>query len=148
MTKLLVISNRYPAHPDDGASPFVFDFVKRLRQNEIDVTVLTPFHQAERYDDEYNAIRFKWSETKKTIGSIPKYSPRSWYKSYKYFRNGWSQTKTLHQEKKFDFVLALWAAPSGIFARKLKNLYSVPYAVWCLGSDIHSYARLPFVGKK
>ncbi|MEE9443085.1 MAG: glycosyltransferase [candidate division Zixibacteria bacterium] len=148
MIKLLLISNRYPAHPDDGASPFVFDFVKRLRQKDIDVTVLTPYHKADRYDDEYNAIRFKWSEAKKTIGSLSKYSPLSWYKIYKYFKNGVSQSIALHEKNNFDFTLALWSAPSGIFAKKLKDMYGMPYAVWCLGSDIHSYAQLPVVGKK
>lgn len=148
MIKLLLISNRYPSNSDDGASPFVYDFVKRLRNNQIDVTVLTPFHQSDKYDEDYEAVRFIWSESKKTIGSLPKYSPLSWYKIYKYFNNGWNRTKTLHEEKNFDFTLALWAAPSGIFAKKLKEQSGVPYAVWCLGSDIHSYAQLPIAGKK
>ena len=42
--------------------------------------------------------------------------------------------------------MALWAAPSGLTARRLKNEFALPYAVWCLGSDIHTYARLPYVG--
>jgi len=143
--KLLLITNRYPAHPDDGASPFVADFVSRLRHHDIQCTVVTPHHEAAHYDDD-DVIRFRWGEDKKTIGALPLYRPSSWQKIAAYFRAGYSEADRLHRLTGFDFCLALWAAPSGLIARRLYHNCGLPYAVWCLGSDIHTYARLPLIG--
>lgn len=145
MIKVLLITNRFPAHPDDGASPFVADFVSGLKRHDIETTVLTPHHDAPVYEFTDNVIRFEWGEGGKTIGSLPKLSPGSWLKIASYFRHGNEEVLRLHRERQFDFCLALWAAPSGIFARNLKLKTGLPYAVWCLGSDIHTYPRLPVV---
>ncbi len=145
MPKLLIISNRYPAHADDGASPFVADFVRGLQRNDVECTVLTPYHYAEKYNEICRTIRFEWGEKDRTIGSLPKLSPISWHKIYKYFKNGMAIASELHEKNRFDLCLALWAAPSGIFARELKKKYNLPYAVWCLGSDIHTYPKIPIV---
>jgi len=143
--KLLIITNRYPANINDGASPFVADFVDGLRQVNIDGTVLTPFHHSKSYDEDDSVVRFAWGEKHRTIGSLPKYLPSSWMKIARYMRSGSSEAVRLHLDKNFDLCLALWAAPSGIFARRLNRQFGLPYAVWCLGSDIHTYARIPVV---
>ncbi|MCK5126376.1 MAG: glycosyltransferase [candidate division Zixibacteria bacterium] len=145
MIKLLLISNRYPAHADDAASPFVSDFVKGLNRHDIETTVLTPYHFSEKYDNTENIVRFKWGEENQTIGSLSKYSPLSWLKIANYLYRGNNTAQQLHQTNKFDFCLALWAAPSGIFARNLKKKYDLDYAVWCLGSDIHTYPKIPVI---
>ena len=144
---LLVITNRYPADKDDGASPFVADFVAGLRKNQIACTVLTPHHSAVHYDQDSDVVRFRWGEDKRTIGTLPLQSPISWFRIAAYFRNGYQHAVGLHKQKQFDFCLALWAAPSGLIANRLRKNFSLPYAVWCLGSDIHTYARLPLVGR-
>jgi glycosyltransferase involved in cell wall biosynthesis len=144
--KLLIITNRYPAHNDDGASPFVADFVDGLKRNLVDCTVLTPFHRAKYYDDDNRVVRFHWGEDEHTIGSLPVVRPSSWKKIAAYFRGGYREAERLHKENDFDFCLALWAAPSGIFAHRLNRNYGLPYAVWCLGSDIHTYTKIPLVG--
>lgn len=143
--KLLIVTNRYPANVNDGASPFVADFVKGLRQHDIDCTVLTPMHHAESYDDDDSVVRFEWGEKHRTIGSLQAYMPSSWIKIARQVRTGTSEAVRLHLDKDFDLCLALWAAPSGIFARKLNRQFGLPYAVWCLGSDIHTYPRIPVV---
>jgi glycosyltransferase involved in cell wall biosynthesis len=145
--KLLLLTNRYPAHRDDGASPFAANFAARLSSHDIDCTVVTPFHRASRYDDPA-VVRFAWGEEKRTIGSLPLLLPSTWKKISAYFQNGYNTAATLHRERGFDFCLALWAAPSGLIARRLKREHGLPYAVWCLGSDIHTYARLPIIGRQ
>jgi glycosyltransferase involved in cell wall biosynthesis len=144
--KLLIITNRYPAHRDDGASPFVSDFVRGMFRNGVSVTVLTPRHAASKYEKSEYVHRFDWGEDDRVIGSLPMFNPVSLMKIRQYFRAGVNSGRRLHESNRFDFCLALWAAPSGIFARHLKREYGLPYAVWCLGSDIHTYARLPLIG--
>jgi glycosyltransferase involved in cell wall biosynthesis len=143
--KLLIITNRYPANADDGASPFVADFVRAVRRTGIECTVLTPLHEARTYDDDSGVVRFPWGEKHKTIGSLPLYNPLNWSKIVQYVRGGYREAARLHREKNFDFCLALWAAPSGLFARRLKKDFRLPYGVWCLGSDIHTYPKIPVI---
>jgi glycosyltransferase involved in cell wall biosynthesis len=144
--KLLLITNRYPAYKDDSASPFVADFVAGLRRNEIETTVLTPYYHAEQFDDDARINRFKWEEENRTIGSLPLFKPSSWSKIASYIRQGYRSAEILHRRNDFDFCLALWAAPSGLFAHRLNKKYDLPYAVWCLGSDIHTYTKIPIIG--
>jgi glycosyltransferase involved in cell wall biosynthesis len=144
--KLLLITNRYPAHKDDSASPFVADFVAGLNRNGIKPTILTPFYHADRYEDDSSIVRFKWGESERTIGSLPLLKPSSWFKIVSYVRRGYAEAERLHRAYNFDFCLALWAAPSGLFAHKLNRKFGLPYAVWCLGSDIHTYTKIPIVG--
>lgn len=143
--KLLIITNRYPANADDSASPFAADFVRAVRRTGIDCTVLTPFHEARAYDEDADVVRFHWGEDHRTIGSLPLYNPLSWSKIFRHIRAGSREAERLHLEKNFDFCLALWAAPAGLFARRLKKALGLPYAVWCLGSDIHTYPKMPVV---
>lgn len=42
-------------------------------------------------------------------------------------------------------MLALWALPSGEWARRVSKITGVPYSVWTLGSDIWTLGRLPLV---
>lgn len=49
-----------------------------------------------------------------------------------------SDAPTAHQ-------LALWALPSGYWARCAERATGVPYSVWTLGSDIWSLGRVPLV---
>ena len=40
--------------------------------------------------------------------------------------------------------LALWALPSGIFARWINRWFGVPYVIWLLGSDVWKAPSYPF----
>lgn len=42
-----------------------------------------------------------------------------------------------------DYILALWALPSGHWAKAMLKRYGIPYGVWALGSDIWSLGRIP-----
>jgi glycosyltransferase involved in cell wall biosynthesis len=52
--------------------------------------------------------------------------------------------KRLIAEEGVDSCLALWAVPSGFVARRACRP-ATPYAVWALGSDIHTWGRRPIV---
>ena len=41
-------------------------------------------------------------------------------------------------------MIALWALPSGMFARSISRRFGIPYTVWLLGSDVWRAGQLPF----
>jgi glycosyltransferase involved in cell wall biosynthesis len=147
--KLLIITNRYPAGPNDFASPFVHDFRLALEKRRIDVRVITPYYESPRNDRRFideKVSQFPWSDGRLVISQLPLYSPTSYLKIFRYFRNGLRTAREAAKNHNFDAVLALWAVPSGYFANRISEEFGIPYGVWVLGSDINSWARLPFVG--
>lgn len=50
------------------------------------------------------------------------------------------------EKHQIEILLAMWAIPAGIVARRIHKKIGTPYAVWSLGSDIHYYSKLPILG--
>lgn len=148
--RLLIITNRFPAGPDDPAAPFVYDFKRALGQGEITADIITPYYRPYRNDTRYidsSVHPFAWSDGSRVISQLPLYDPRSFLRVRKYLQNGYAASAALLRENKYLAILALWALPSGYIARKLSHDFGVPYAVWTLGSDINDWARRPFMGR-
>lgn len=147
--RLLIITNRYPSGPYDIASPFVRDFHQAMRKQGIDIDVVTPYYRPFRNDTRYiddSVHLFQWSDGDRVISQFPLYSPISYFKIIKYFQNGYRMAEEIIREQNFTAILALWALPSGYFAKRLSEEYGIPYGVWALGSDINSWAHIPVVG--
>lgn len=49
------------------------------------------------------------------------------------------------RENRLDFILTFWALPSGVLAYFTKLVLDTPYGVWCLGSDLNFYAKVPIL---
>ena len=148
--RLLLISNRYPAGPNDTASPFVYDFRKALEQRGLEIDIVTPHYQSPRDDYRYiddRVHRFQWSDGRKVISQLPLYNPLSLFKMRRYLRNGYKTAAELLDKQKYSAIMALWALPSGFIASRLSRQYNIPYALWTLGSDINCWATKPFVGR-
>ncbi|SYZ74168.1 putative Group 1 glycosyl transferase [Candidatus Zixiibacteriota bacterium] len=148
--KLLIITNRFPAGPDDPASPFIYDFKMALKRRGISCDIITPYYRPHRDDTRYlnNDIhRFDWSDGTTVISQLPLYDPRSWLKIRRYLSHCHAASATLLQKNEYSAILALWALPSGYIARKLFRRFGVPYSVWALGSDINNWARRPLLKK-
>jgi glycosyltransferase involved in cell wall biosynthesis len=144
-SKIFLITNRYPAHPDDTASPFVRDFHLGLKKKETEVFVFTPYYETEKIRPDENVIRFKWAGGKKVVGALNLFNPKEVLQLTSFLKNGRRQLLDLFEKIKPDFCLAFWALPSGWFAYWAKKKLGIPYSVWCLGSDIYMWAKKPFL---
>jgi glycosyltransferase involved in cell wall biosynthesis len=144
-TKICLISNRYPANPDDVASPFVTDFHSELEKREAEVCVFTPHYDTERISPGQSVIRFNWTGGKKVVGALNPFSPKEAFQLISFLKNGRRGLLDLLEKRKPDCCLALWALPSGWFAYLAKKKLGIPYSVWCLGSDIYVWAKRPFL---
>jgi len=146
---ILLITNRYPKSPDDPAAPFVPDFVHALRSAGTRVIVQTPLYGRSPAEDGPDVYRFRFGQknSEEPIGSWNIFQPRTWWRIYRFVESGEKTIDELMQRYPIDHVLALWALPSGWFAHYAAHKWGVPYSVWCLGSDIHSWARRPLFGR-
>ncbi|MCK4427120.1 MAG: glycosyltransferase, partial [candidate division Zixibacteria bacterium] len=143
--KIFLITNRYPAHPDDTASPFVRDFHLRLKKKETEVFVFTPYYETEKISPDENVIRFRWAGGKKVVGALNPFNPKEAFQLISFLKNGKRQLLEHLQKIEPNSCLAFWALPSGWFAYWAKKKLGIPYSVWCLGSDIYVWAKKPFL---
>lgn len=145
MKRLLVITNRYPCDADDPASPFVPHFVDGLSRCGLDVDLLTPRYTHRPPCREPEFIHRFETGASSPVGSWNLASPASWIRLRKFVTAGHELGQLLCRAKRYDHILALWALPSGEFARRLSREFGTPYSVWCLGSDIYAWARRPVI---
>lgn|SRR5574341_626921 len=141
--KICIITNRYPANPDDTASPFVKDFTLALKKKGIEVLVYTPDYGVENAEKDENVYRFKWQPSKTPIGSLSLFNPKNLFLIISFLHQGRKQLFDLIQKEKPDVCLALWALPSGWFAYQAKKKFKINYSVWSLGSDIYIWSKRP-----
>ena len=144
-SKICLITNRYPAHPDDVASPFVRDFHVGLKKKGLDVSVFTPQYHTPKIEWTEDVVRFHWRGGEKVVGSLSFFNPKELLDLCSFFKNGKRQLIEHLKQAMPDQCLALWALPSGWFAYQAKKELGIPYSVWCLGSDIYVWAKKPIL---
>lgn len=142
---IILITNRYPQGPDDPAAPFVPDFVRALRKQGARVLVVTPLYGKVAEHDDPDVFRFAFGQTDSDapIGSWSVSNPSTWVRIRDFLIAGQMAVDQALSHRAVDHILALWALPSGWFARRAARKWGVPYSVWCLGSDINVWAHRP-----
>ena len=146
--RILLITNNYPLSATTSTwAPFcIRDLALALARAGAEVLVVAPDHADEQEIETGVAVRrIPWSgRDEMDLISLKLNSIDGLRHAASLFLNGRRHLSTVYREVRPDFCLAAWALPSGEFARYGKRKYGVPYAVWCLGSDIHTWARKPF----
>jgi glycosyltransferase involved in cell wall biosynthesis len=141
-----IVTNRFPANPDDEASPFVRDFAAALAGRGVTVEVSTPGYAHERVEPPGIKINWlPWTGRKEVIGESSLSNPSDLLALWRFWRAGGAIVLQALQSRRADHCLALWALPSGWFALRAKKRLGIPYSVWCLGSDIYLWAKRPFI---
>lgn len=145
MRRILLVTNRYPCDADDPASPFVPHFVESLRSLGVGVDVLTPRYTHRPPTREPDYVHRFHTGTALPVGSWNLAAPSSWIRLRRFMIAGQEMGRTLCRSNRYDHIFALWALPSGEFARRLAREFFIPYSTWCLGSDIYAWARRPVI---
>jgi glycosyltransferase involved in cell wall biosynthesis len=108
--------------------------------------VLTPDKAGPKETRTDFAVRwFGWAGSSKALVNFSLGSPSDLRLIASLLWSGERALARLIAEEKIESCLALWAVPSGYLAWRACGR-QVPYSVWALGSDIHTWARRPVVG--
>lgn len=143
---LLLITTSYPEPGADGseaAGSFVSDFAETLARH-IPVTVLAPGSK-EREDHSGNLTIARFAGPGAPLSLLQPANPAHWLSILNILRLGSRRAERLARKNDFSHILALWALPSGYWARQLNRRHGIPYSVWTLGSDIWTLGKLPVV---
>jgi glycosyltransferase involved in cell wall biosynthesis len=110
------------------------------------VVVLTPDKAGPKERPTTHEVRwFEWSGASKPLVDFSLRSPADLRAVFSLLGAGRRALEDLIAERRIDHCLALWAVPSGYLAWRACRP-AVPYSVWALGSDIHTWARRPVIG--
>jgi glycosyltransferase involved in cell wall biosynthesis len=144
--RLLLVTTSYPdLHEGQAAAGvFVQDFAKELTRQGVSVEVVAPADTANyRHEDGVNVRRF--AVPKQPLSLLNPRLPGDWAAIAKTLSNGSRAVMQGCDAARPDHILALWALPSGHWARQAARRYGIPYSTWSLGSDIWSLAHIPIV---
>ncbi len=146
--RIILMTSSYPGVSKDlraAAGVFVRDFAHELAKRA-EVTVLT-----QRIDsgpsivleEGVKVVRFTWAGMERPLSTLS--MPRDIGMMISAVFGGVRAAWRYARQNDIDYTLALWTVPSGGWAFALKLRSSIPWAVWCLGSDIWDYGRRPIL---
>ena len=142
---VVVITTSYP-HGKPGseaAGSFVEDFVLELSK-KVQVSVIAAGSINSRIESG-NIIVYRFAVPKLPLSLLNPIYPGHWIPILLTLHRGYQALKISIRENRPDHIFALWALPSGCWAKIASRKYGIPYSIWALGSDIWGVGRLPFI---
>lgn len=145
---LVLVTTSFPVCNDgsEAAGAFVADLAIELSKS-VPVRVVAPGPDSgvHAYADGVQVHRFMTSG--KPLSTLSPWSLTDLMSIRKVLRSGMEATTEAVAAGTCSGVLALWALPSGHWARIAARRANLPYSVWTLGSDIWSLGRIPLVSR-
>jgi len=141
---VVLVTTSYPesSSGSEAAGGFVADFAHELAKHaKVTVIAATAGPSSVRTEGSLSVHRF--SVGRWPLSLLRPYHPADWWPIYATLRDGLSTLDDVVQSNRPDYILALWALPSGHWARAMLRKYDIPYGIWALGSDIWSLGRVP-----
>ena len=141
---VVLVTTSYPesSSGSEAAGGFVADFANQLaRHAEVTVVTAASGPASVRTEGQLRVHRF--SVIRWPLSLLRPHHPADWWPIYTTLRDGMRTLDDVVQSNRPDYILALWALPSGHWAKAMLHKYGVPYGVWALGSDIWSLGRIP-----
>ena len=146
MPHIALITTSYPERDpgSEAAGAFVADFAEALARR-VKVTVLAPSLEARIEEQAENLSVWRFAVPALPLSLLRPGNPAHWAAICRTLLAGGAALRRLLREHTIDHIFALWALPSGYWARNARNAVSIPYSVWALGSDIWSLSKVPVV---
>ena len=143
---LVLISTSFPINGDgsEAAGSFVSDMAEEIAKH-VPVRVVAPgiTNVREQWSD--NVEVFRYAAPAKPLSTLKPWVPSQLAEIRRVLRNGAKATDDAVAAGPAAHMLALWALPSGHWARNTARKTGVDYSVWTLGSDIWTLGKIPLL---
>ncbi len=141
--RILIITTSYPTRGDgsEAAGGFVQDFVKTLGDN-VDVGVVFPIEGKLEKHQQSRISFYPFKVSKLPLSLLSPSNPGNWLPIISTLQAGQKAVNEAAQDFKPDHILALWALPSGYWAKRVCRSQGISYSIWALGSDIWSLGKV------
>jgi glycosyltransferase involved in cell wall biosynthesis len=144
--RLWVVSSSYPASPEQSINAGVLarDLALSLADAGHELSVVTPAKpEPVRFDAALRGIVLPIRRPTHELANLSPRRPRDLASLVSLLVGARRTLKREARRSPPDAVVALWALPSGLFARWVRRWCGAPYAVWLLGSDVWKADRYP-----
>jgi glycosyltransferase involved in cell wall biosynthesis len=140
---VLLITTSYPWTADgrESAGSFVADFAAALAEH-LDVSVVAPGPTEAVQQQGALQVHF-FRAPRLPLSLLRPWLPGDWPAIWRTMSSGALLCRAVADARPVDHALALWALPSGYWARQLPG--NISYSVWGLGSDIWTLGRIPLL---
>lgn len=143
---IVLITSSFPIAADgsEAAGAFVADFVEELATH-MPVRVVAPgiCNAQETWGRQVDV--FRYAAPLKPLSTLRLWHPCDVLSIKRVLRDGQSASRQAVDFGETAHILALWALPSGHWAKCASQETNTPYSVWTLGSDIWSLGCIPGV---
>ncbi|MBD8524193.1 glycosyltransferase [Pseudomarimonas arenosa] len=143
---LVLITTSFPIQGDgsEAAGGFVADLVEELAKH-VPMRVVAPGAKCiiEHHSDRIEV--FRYAAPQRPLSTLKLWRPSDLLALGRVLIAGATATRSAAQAGPTCHLLALWALPSGYWARRVSRQIGIPYSTWALGSDIWSLGRIPIV---
>lgn len=143
---LVLITTSFPIESDgrEAAGSFVVDLADELA-GILPIRVVAP-GKANGIERRRSGVEvFRYEAPSEPLSTLSISSPASAFKVLRVLHSGLVATRKAADKGGVTHLLALWALPSGYWAKRVGRRLNVPYSVWTLGSDIWSLGKIPLV---
>lgn len=143
---IVVVTTSFPGREpgSEAAGSFVSDFVQELSEH-VKVTVVAPSCSQLAAEERGDLTIRSFPVPRLPLSLLSPFNPFHWISILKVVLSGKRVVTQTVMEAKIDHIVALWALPSGYWAREVWKRHGIPYSTWALGSDIWNLGRFPMV---
>ncbi|MES0873764.1 glycosyltransferase [Sinimarinibacterium thermocellulolyticum] len=143
---LVIVTTSFPLTGDgsEAAGSFVSDLAEELSRH-VPVRVVAPGKSDAREMWGDGVDVFRYAAPAQPLSTLKLGKPADLLAIAGVMAAGLRATRTAVRAGPTAHILALWALPSGHWARRIALETGLPYSVWTLGSDIWTLGRIPVV---
>lgn len=143
---LLIVTTSYPrwGNGREAAGSFVADLAAELARH-VRVRVVAPGDDAKLENPGSDLCIYRYPAPRTRMVNLRFWNPFDAWRILRALRAGRIAVRRAVEDRQVGHILALWALPSGHWARVTRRRTGIPYSVWMLGSDVWTLGRLPVV---
>lgn len=145
--RLCIVTSSLPTAEDPMPGAMIPHFAAELRGLGTEVLIFAPYKPGHPLVPSNIPLHlFGRGHTLATaFAHLNILDPREILKAWHLVTSGGPELLDLCLRERIDACLACWAIPAGFWCRYVLRKSGIPYAVWSLGSDIHTWGRQPLV---
>jgi glycosyltransferase involved in cell wall biosynthesis len=143
---VLIITTSYPiiANGSEAAGSFVSDLASELSAY-YNIRVVAPGIDNSIEQSSNGILIYRYMSPDSALSNLKPWKPTDALSIIRILSGGHKAASRATSDGNVTHILALWALPSGFWARIQAKKFSIDYSVWTLGSDIWLLSRIPFV---
>lgn len=143
---IVLVTTSFPISGDgsEAAGSFVSDLAEELAKH-VPVRVVAPGRDSGQ-DRWAGAVDvFRYAAPGRPLSALKPWRLEDLATIRRVLASGYDATARALSVAPTAHILALWALPSGHWARRASASNGIPYSVWTLGSDIWALGKIPLV---